>query len=127
MIVNKPYTNKEYADLASYCNKNDCHIEDKGDYLESVANEHPAPTEEELKAQVRDVRNSYLSYWDFTQLDDAPFTEEEKAFYREYRQYLRDYTEQENWWLQNPMTYEEWLVGHHPVENDPEYDVLVEG
>ena len=49
MIVNKPYTNKEYADLAVYCNQNDCHIEDKGDYLESVPNEHPAPTEEEQR------------------------------------------------------------------------------
>ena len=54
MIVNKPYTNKEYADLASYCNQNDCHIEDKGDYLESVPNEHPAPTWEEVdKARVQ--------------------------------------------------------------------------
>lgn len=49
MIVNKPYTNKEYADLAVYCNQNDCHIEDNGDYLESVPNEHPAPTEEEQR------------------------------------------------------------------------------
>ena len=49
MIVNKPYTNKEYADLAVYCNDNDCHIEDKGDYLESVPNEHHAPTEEEQR------------------------------------------------------------------------------
>lgn len=48
MIVNKPYTNKEYADLASYCNENDCHIEDKGNYLESVPNEHPAPTHDEI-------------------------------------------------------------------------------
>lgn len=49
MIVNKPYTNKEYANLAVYCNENDCHIEDKGEYLESVPNEHPAPTEEEQR------------------------------------------------------------------------------
>lgn len=49
MIVNKPYTNKEYAQLASYCNHNDCHIEDKGNYLESVANEHPIPTNEEQR------------------------------------------------------------------------------
>lgn len=48
MIVNKPYTNKEYADLAVYCNKNNCHIEDKGDYLESVQNPPlPEPTDEE--------------------------------------------------------------------------------
>lgn len=49
MIVNKPYTNEQYAELAIYCNENDCHIEDRGDYLESVPNEHPAPTEEEQR------------------------------------------------------------------------------
>ena len=47
MILKKPYTNKEYADLTCYCNHNDCHIEDKGEYLESVPNEHQAPTQEE--------------------------------------------------------------------------------
>ena len=36
MKLNKPYTNKEYADLAVYCNKNGVIIEDKGDYLEAV-------------------------------------------------------------------------------------------
>ena len=56
MIVNKPYTDNEYADLAVYCNQNDCHIEDKGDYLESVPNEHPAPTEEEQR------KNRELAY-----------------------------------------------------------------
>lgn len=49
MIVNKPYTNKEYADLAVYCNQNNCHIEDKGDYLESIENEPYIPTDEEQK------------------------------------------------------------------------------
>ena len=49
MILNKPYTNKEYADLAVYCNQNDCHIEDKGNYLESIPNEHHKPTYEEQK------------------------------------------------------------------------------
>lgn len=56
MIVNKPYTNEQYAQLAIYCNENDCHIEDKGDYLESVPNEHPAPTEEEQR------KNRELAY-----------------------------------------------------------------
>lgn len=56
MIVNKPYTDVQYAELAIYCNENDCHIEDKGDYLESVPNEHPAPTEEEQR------KNRELAY-----------------------------------------------------------------
>ena len=77
----------------------------------------PEPTEDEKKDQVREVRNNYLSYWDFTQLDDAPFTEDEKAKYREYRQYLRDYTKQENWWLQDPDDWETWLLVHYPVTN----------
>jgi len=49
MIINKPYTDKEYADLAVYCNENNCHIEDKGDYLESVENEPYIPTDEEQR------------------------------------------------------------------------------
>ena len=49
MIVYKPYTNKEYADLASYCNHSDSHIEDRGDYLESVKNEPHIPTDEEQR------------------------------------------------------------------------------
>lgn len=49
MILNKPYTNKQYADLAVYCNSNNCHIEDKGDYLEAVENEPYVPTDEEQR------------------------------------------------------------------------------
>lgn len=49
MIVNKPYTNAQYADLAVYCNENNCHIEDKGDYLESVENAPHIPTDEEQR------------------------------------------------------------------------------
>lgn len=70
--------------------------------------EDPEPTEDEMKANVRAIRNNYLQGTDFTQLEDAPFTEEEKAEYREYRQYLRDYTETTDWWLQYPLTFEEW-------------------
>ena len=47
MKLNKPCTNKEYADLAVYCNKNGLIIEDKGDYLEAV--NPPEPTLEEVK------------------------------------------------------------------------------
>lgn len=49
MKLNKPFTNKDYADLAVFCNANNCHIEDKGDFLESVSN----PVMEENYAQKR--------------------------------------------------------------------------
>ena len=74
--------------------------------------------EQELQEQVRSYRKYLLSTTDYTQLNDAPFTEGEKTGYAEYRQYLRNYTKSENWWLQNPMTYEEWLVSQHPVNNE---------
>lgn len=63
---------------------------------------------EDKQKEVRAIRNNYLSKYDFTQLVDAPFTEQEKEKYAQYRQYLRDYTNQENWWKQNPLTFEEW-------------------
>lgn len=75
----------------------------------------PEPTQEEKEEAVRAIRDAYLSHYDFTQLPDAPFTAEEKATYAEYRQYLREYTKGENWWEQNPATFEEWETAHKPV------------
>ena len=50
MKLNKPYTNKQYADLAIYCNENGLIIEDKGDYLEAVEPPYIPPTKEEIRA-----------------------------------------------------------------------------
>jgi len=47
MRINKPYTSQQYTELAIYCNYNNCHIEDKGDYLESVENAPYVPTVQE--------------------------------------------------------------------------------
>lgn len=76
-------------------------------YIEGYAPKYE-PTEDELKERVRSARNGYLKDTDFTQLNDAPFTSEEKLQYAQYRQYLRDYTEGENWWLENPMDFNSW-------------------
>lgn len=66
MRVNKPYTNKEYASLAVYCNRNNCHIEDKGDYLESVENKVYAPNYKEKRAaEYPDIADQLdMIYWD---------------------------------------------------------------
>ena len=114
MKLNKPYTNKEYADLAVYCNENGLIIEDKGDYLEAV--NPPEPTDEQKAAEVRAIRNQYLKQY----VDDrakSPFMwnevpEEEKALIGEYRKYLMDYPETEGWWEQNPLTFEEWKASY---------------
>jgi hypothetical protein len=64
---------------------------------------------EQRKAEVRAVRNQYLAETDkYTSIPDFPISKEEKANYKSYRQYLRDYTEQESWWESNPKTFEDW-------------------
>lgn len=95
--------------------------EEVWEYVEKPVDPEPepyVPTQEDKENQVRSTRAYYLQQTDYTQLSDAPFTEEEKASYREYRQYLRDFTEQEEWWEMTVPTYEEWEVAHHPVAEE---------
>ena len=117
MKLNKPYTNAQYADLAVYCNQNGKVIADKGDYLESV--NPPEPTVDELKANVRAVRNRYLEQTDkYLSISDFPITEEERESYKQYRTYLRDYTLEDEWWLANPLTFDEWSVKMDSVRDE---------
>ena len=61
---------------------------------------------------MRNVRNYYLvEYVDgavSNPLRWADMSEELKQMYTDYRKYLLDYTEGENWWLEAPKTLEEW-------------------
>ena len=82
-------------------------------YVKGFAPEKPV---EELQAQVRAVRNQYLKQTDEFMIVDYPITEEERGLYRQYREYLRDYTLSENWWESNPLKFEEW---NKPKEPDP--------
>ena len=63
---------------------------------------------EQKKADVRSVRNQYLSQTDKFVLVDYPITDDEREMYKQYRVYLRDYTLSENWWEHSPMTLEKW-------------------
>lgn len=74
-------------------------------YLEGYAPHKPI---ELMKEDVRSIRNGYLADTDKYMLIDFPINEETKQKYIEYRQYLRDYTNHFNWWLENPKTFEEW-------------------
>ena len=115
MIVNKPYTNKEYADLASYCNQNDCHIEDKGDYLESVPNEHPAPTYEEIDKAREDYRKEHIdskTAMRSRKMANGTWTEEDEQAYLALDAEITA-------WIEENLPY--------PVESDPEYDSMLEG
>jgi hypothetical protein len=105
----------EYSQVAEWCNDSGEYTitEDSGYYKVAAVGQ---PSEDELKEAVRNIRNQYLLDTDFTQLSDVPFTSEEKAQYEAYRQYLRDYTSQEEWWARNPYNFEEWCNSAHPVE-----------
>lgn len=49
------YSNKEYADTAVWCNANNAHIEDKGEYFEVVENAPYVPT---VQDQIVALENS---------------------------------------------------------------------
>ena len=74
-------------------------------YLVGYAPEKPQEVKEQ---EVRAVRNQYLSDTDKYMISDFPVSNDEKDNYKAYRQYLRDYTEQESWWENNPQSFEEW-------------------
>ena len=77
------------------------------------------PTEDELKAQVRAVRDKYMQttqnridrYRNQKELG-IETTDSEEVFKRllEYTQYLRDYPNGENWWSENPMIFDALVV-----------------
>lgn len=66
--------------------------------MRDIANEYtpppppPPPTKDEVAAQVRSHRDALLSSSDWTQMQDAPV---DRAAWAEYRQALRDVTDQE--------------------------------
>ena len=76
-----------------------------GWYLKGYAPEKPQEVKED---EVRAVRNSYLQATDIYMLIDFPISAAEREEYKAYRQYLRDYTAQENWWNKEPEGFEKW-------------------
>lgn len=82
-------------------------------YLTGFASEK---TVEKMQEEVRKVRNQLLEQTDKFLLADYPITDSECEQYKAYRQYLRDYTQDEGWYLHNPMTLDEWKINTKPVE-----------
>lgn len=72
---------------------------------------------------VRTVRNQYLvEYVDgvvSNPLRWAEMSAEEQAQITDYRRYLLDYTTAENWYEQNPLTFDEWKLTEQTQEENP--------
>lgn len=72
----------------------------------------PQKSQEEKEKDVRSVREQYFAqYIDWYQSKPllwSELSEEEKSNISEYRQYLKDYTFTENWFENNPLSFDEW-------------------
>ena len=85
-------------------------------YLKGYAPEKPV---EEKEAEARAVRDKYMQttqnridrYRNQKELG-IETTDAEEVFKRllDYTQYLRDYPSGKNWWVKNPMVFNEWVV-----------------
>lgn len=88
------------------------------------------PTTEEVQAAVRAERDRMINAfeWRISRNNDERelgLTEtDNRELLLEYRQYLRNYPETENWYEHNPLTFEEWkeLPG-----NSGELEQIVDG
>lgn len=60
------------------------------------------------KEKVRKKRNNMLNLSDEWGVSDRPQTEEVEK-HKKWREYLRNYTNQGNWWLNEPLDYSEWI------------------
>lgn len=74
-------------------------------YLAGYAPEKPT---EQKEADVRSVRNQYLEQTDKYMITDYPITDDERELCKQYREYLRIYTEANLWYESNPFTFDEW-------------------
>lgn len=123
-ILNKPYSDKQRADFIVENNHNKGYdIKETETALEAwglTAEEQAQKELDDKKASVRAVREQYfVDYVDWYQSKPLlweEMTEEERADVANYRQYLKDYTQGESWWEENPLNFEEWKQGLEVVK-----------
>ena len=104
-------TGSVYTNAAIGCNENNAMLEEieaKDNIRRFKVVPVPDATDDEKKASVRIVRDENLNETDKYMLSDYPVSEEEREKYRAYRQYLRDYTQEQNWFENQPFLFEEW-------------------
>lgn len=85
-------------------------------YVKGYAPEEP---ETEKQARVRGIRNQMLDESDKYMISDFPLTDEERVQMGLYRQYLRDYTKQDNWWESLPDGFADWRANIEKVDEIP--------
>lgn len=136
--LNKPYSSKQQSDFIVINNhRKGYEIKEVADGLEAwgmTTKEQEQADLENKQKSVRAVRNQYLeTYVDPFQLviHWGTLSEQEQTDLVNYRQYLLDYTNKENWWESLPLTFEEWKAVQpvdEPVaeENEDASDISVD-
>ena len=102
-MLGQKLTEETYTEGAIWCNENNARINPETWIVEKI----PEPTPEELKGINRELRNQLLRGSDEWGVADRPQTDIVKL-HLEWREYLRNYTNNDNWWENPPLTYNEW-------------------
>lgn len=112
--IGQSFDSKYPPEVAIWCNKNNAHIEKQDSKYVIV--ENPQPSIDDKKDSVRKIRDGMLTDTDKYMLLDYPITDEQKQDYINYRKYLRDYTENEDWYLESPKEFKIWLESQKTEE-----------
>lgn len=76
----------------------------------------PKEPETEIQIRVREIRDNLLEQTDKYMISDFPISDEERFQMKLYRQYLRDYTKQNNWWENVPDGFADWRANIEKVD-----------
>jgi len=111
----KPFSTRERSDFITVNNhRKGYEIKETDESLEAwglTAEEQEEKNLQDKKDLVRGIRNKYLeTYVDPYQLVIrwGDLTEEEQTDLKSYRQYLLDYTKEDEWWNRFPMDFDTW-------------------
>lgn len=73
-------------------------------------------SESEIQYRVRKIRYNALEQTDKYMIVDFPINDEDRETMKQYRQYLRDYTKQNNWWESLPDGFADWRANIAKVD-----------
>ena len=91
------YSNKQYADLAVWCNANNATIEDKGEYYECVEIPPRVPTEKEIQEEfergIEAWMNTVVAERDYNSIDTciARYTDSPNPKYAQEAKAVKDW------------------------------------
>ena len=126
--IGQTFENELPSGVGYWCKWHYAHIEKTDNIYTIVKNQTPTPiepkiiTEDEQKAKMREIRDSYINNIEWRvsryrgqkelKIETSDTAQEYKEILQ-YQQYLRDYPQSEGeWWKEEPKTYEIWAKSY---------------